>query len=602
MYRKHLIGISSVLLAVIASINMAFADDDSAEKRQKIRFENISAKLGHKFEMKGESFMPGVGFLDYNNDSHIDIYVANGVNEPNALFRNNGNGTFTDVAASAGVADIGYTTGIAVGDINNDGYDDLYVAQQTPMGDGDIANGPDRIYVNNGNGTFREVAVQAGINESGFTTSVAFLDYNGDGKLDILVGRMIDMDIFDPSANRTNPTTRTHLYRNNGNLTFTDVTESVDMGVDFATWAVAAFDYDNDGDMDIFLGHEQGPISVLKNDGNGHFENATAMAGDLKDVGAWMGIAVGDYNNDGLQDIYASNISDLYVNRDPSRPAIIIPPAETWDNPWPTLFRNNGDGSFTDVGEQAGVKIGVEFSWGTMFVDVNNDGWQDIYLAQNFSPVGVIGDAANGAGPGRLFINKQDGTFVDVSSSAGVVNYGRDGSWLDARGTATADINKDGLMDFYLVNSPQYESVAPYNYIRGSGMPYLFKNKSNTNNSWLQVRLIGRGTSGTNAIGAKVTVTPKSPHSGAQTQTRELFGGGSVYSQSERMLHFGLKSTKKVDVKVQWPNGIVQTYKNVNANKRITLVQGCTRIFSDDFFEKHWSGPLKANAFCSNTD
>lgn len=592
--------LNPLLLATLAVPLLAGASTGAlAGKKETLTFKDVKQGFAPNFEVKGLSFMPGVGFIDYNNDSWIDIYVANGVGQPNALYRNNGNGSYTDVAAEAGVANMGFTTGIAVGDLNNDGFDDMYVAAQSMMGDGtDTPDGPDALYINNGNGTFREIAAQSGISEDGFSASVGFLDYDGDGDLDIVVCRFIDMDIFDQGANRTNPTVRSHLYRNNGDLTFTDVTEQAGMGTDFLTWAVANFDYDNDGDMDVFLGHEQGPISVFKNDGTGKFTNVTEQSGDLKEYGAWMGLAIGDYNNDGLQDIYATNLSDLWVTRDSSRPEIHVPPPETWDNPWPTLFRNNGDGTFTDVGDQAGVKVPYEFSWGTFFTDFNNDGWQDIYVAQNLAAVDVIGDAANGAGPGRLFMNQRNGTFKEVAEAAGVANEGPGGWWLDGRGAATADINKDGLMDFYLSNSPLYEVTPPFDRIPGTGIPYLFENRSTTRNNWLQLRLIGKEGSNRNAVGAKVEIKSKANRRAGIKQINTVIGGGSAYSANERLLHFGLGDERKVDLHVTWPDGTQQVFRKVGANDRLTLVQGCRLRLPEKLIERIAGTMLSADRLC----
>lgn len=592
--------------AILASLSVPLAvgigTPAFAGKNEVLTFKDVKKGFVPSFEVTGLSFMPGVGFIDFDNDSWIDIYVANGVGKPNALYRNMGNGTYIDVATQAGVDNRGFTTGIAVGDLNNDGYDDMYVASQTMMGDGtDTPDGPDSLYINNGNGTFREIAALAGIEEDSFTTSVGFLDYDADGDLDIVVCRFIDMDIFDAGANRTNPTVRSHLYRNNGNLSFTDVTEQAGMGTDFLTWAVANFDYDNDGDVDIFLGHEQGPISVFRNNGNGTFANMTQSAGDVKEYGAWMGLAIGDYNNDGLQDIYATNLSDLWVTRDPSRPEIYVPPPETWDNPWPTLFRNNGDGTFTDVGEQAGVKIPYEFSWGTMFTDFNNDGWQDIYMAQNLAAVGVIGDAPNGAGPGRLFMNQRNGKFKEVAEKAGVANLGPDGMWMDGRGAATADINKDGKMDFYLTNTPLYDVLPPFDMIPNTGKPYLFENRSINHNNWLQLRLIGKGSSNRNAVGAKVEVKSPSNSRANLKQVNTVVGGGSVYSASERILHFGLGNERKVDLHITWPDGTQQVFHKVKANERLTLVQGCRVKMPEKLIENMVGTPLNADKLCERT-
>jgi len=573
------INYKNLLLLLCGSATSAFSYSPEAET---LSFTDIKQKFTPEYTIEGFSFMPGVAFIDYDNDSWVDIYLSNGSGFPNALYKNQGDGTFIDVAKSAGLADTGASTGIGIGDINNDGFDDIYVGNMATMGDGIESNdAPDRIYLNNKNGTFTDITDLSGINEPGFTTSVGFFDYDSDGFLDIIVGRMIDMDFFNPAANRTNPTTRSHIYHNNGDLTFTEVTEEIGLADDYSTWAVVTFDYDNDNDMDVFYGHEQGPISVFRNDG-GTFTNVTEVSGDVKEYGAWMGMAVGDYNNDGFQDIYASNISDLEITRSPDAPSIVVPPRVTWDIPWPTLFRNNGDGTFTDVGDSADVKFPQEFSWGTMFADFNNDTLQDIYLAQNFAPIDVIETSEKGAGPGRLFMNNGDETFFDATAIAGAENVDSQGFYLDARGAATADWDKDGNMDFYVVN-------VPYGGRPETGKPSVFENHSKTRNHWSQVRLIGSAITGargsnSNAVGARVEISHYGPAEPA-TQYRSINGGGSAYSQSERILHFGLGDTRKRSyIHVEWPDGEQQTFHNIKADRRVTLVQGCSKPMAEQAY------------------
>lgn len=543
-------------------------------------FQNIINKFNPPFQIDGFSFMPGVAIIDYNNDGRPDIFFVNGHGHSATLYRNNGDGTFTDVAAQAGLAapfTQGIPSGIAVGDINNDGCDDIYVAVGSSIVPGTVVDdGPDRLYLNNCDGTFTDIATQAGIHEDGNNTSVAFADVDGDGFLDLIVGRWVGFGINDPSLGRNQvPGRASRLYHNNGNNTFTDITEKAHFGNnDFNTWSIAAYDYDNDGHIDIFLGYERGPIDVFHNNGDGTFTKVTDFAGDLKAFGAWMGLAVGDVDGDGCVDIHASNISDLRITRDPSLPPLVVPPPSTWDNPRPTLFKGNCDGTWTDVGPMATNSATLKFSWGTAFADFNNDGLLDIFLAENMAPVGVIGKEREGAGPGAFFLNNGDGTFTDDVFAAGVANTGPDGNYLDARGMAVVDLNNDGQLDFIVVNVPQFVEPFPFGKtpIAGKSVPKVFLNEG-TDNNWLELNLVGTGRSNRNAIGAVVTLTSESGK-----QQRSIAGGTSVYSAPSRVVHFGLGTDRRAEISIKWPDGSVQSFRDVPINKVLTAVEGRHRL------------------------
>jgi enediyne biosynthesis protein E4 len=582
--------ITFIAVIVAFSIIQAPASGRTGDERSKsdetrpLRFKNVIERLSPSFEIEGFSFMPGVGFIDFDNDGFLDVYAVNGKGNPSGLFRSNQDGSFTNVAARARVTNLGQGTGVAVGDLNNDGFDDMYVANGSTIGDGvDSNDGPDRLYINNRNGTFREIAVAAGIREDGFNTSVAFFDYNKDGLLDIVVGRWVDFDFNPASAGRdVVPGAPSRLYRNNGNLTFTDVSARARIGNPrYNTWAIACFDYDNDDDVDVLLAYERGPIDVYRNNDNGTFTRVTERSGDVNAYGAWMGLAVGDYDNDGNFDIYSSNISDLRMTRDASIPPLVVPPPSTWDNPRPTLFRNNGDGTFTETSRASTNSQFQQFSWGCAFADFDNDGWQDITIAMNLAPVGVVGLEKEGAGPGRLLLNNRDGLFTDLTHAAGITNLGPDGNYLDGRGLAIADFNKDGAMDIFLQNVPQFEEQFPFGktLIPGKGKPKFFKNQG-TGNNWIELKLVGTGRSNLNAVGAKIVLTTR-----RNKQYRTIFGGGSIYGASSRIVHFGLGDEKRGDIEILWPDGRRQQIHNASANRIWTVVEGHNPSVEDLRFE-----------------
>ena len=568
MYRSKKTLLALAIASATALSASATAADNAAP-----HFTKHTDMFKPTFEIQGFSFMPGAAVIDINNDGYEDLFLANGKGYPNALYKNKRGKGFKKVRSAGGLGDLGQTTGIAVGDLNNDGYDDLYVGAATTIGDGvDSDDGIDRIYLSNGkSGTFTDITATSGINEVGFTSSIAMADYDKDGYLDIFVGRFIDFDFFNPVANRTNPTKRGHLYRNNGDNTFTNVTVEANLDYDINTWSVVWVDYDNDSWVDLVVGREQGPVSIYRNTGDGKFKDMTSQAGDVAEFGAWMGLTVGDFDNDGDFDIFGTNISDLWDStRDPELPALPVPPAETWDNPRSTLFRNNGDGTFTDANTELGLPDDMKFGWGAVSGDFNNDGWLDFYAAQNFAPVGVIGRERNGASPGSLYINKGDGTFADHSYLAGIENFDAKGNYLDARGVVSADFNHDGRLDVYLVNAPQFEEDFPMGKtkLEGTSKGKLFKNKTRKGN-WLELNLVGTGKSNRNAIGAVVEI-----FTGEGYQKRTVVGGGSAFSSSSRVIHVGLGKSDEAKIVVYWPDGSTEIFNGVQSGEAWNVIQG----------------------------
>ena len=415
----------------------------------------------------------GMAWGDYDGDGDQDFYLANHDNEVNRLYRNNGNETFTEVGASAGVNDGGSGQGVTWGDYDNDGDIDLYLANTHSQ-----AN---RLYRNNGNGTLTEVGASAGVNDSGNGTGVSWGDYDNDGDIDLYL-------VNQSQANR--------LYHNNGDGTFTEVGSS--LGVDdtgngrTGPWG----DYDNDGDLDLYLTNDGGTNRLYRNNGDGSFTEVGATEG-VTDNGT--GVSWADFDNDGDLDLYLGRASGQ-ANR---------------------LYRNNANGTFTEVGASAGVNDsgeGIGVAWG----DYDNDGDLDLHLAN------TSGQA------NRLYQNNGNSTFTEVGTTTGVDDSG------NAQGAAWADFDSDGDLDFYLINSLQANR--------------LYRNNGTTNR-WLIVKLVG-SVSNKDGIGARVTAVA----GGTRQRRDVDGGSGYVSQQPSLPVEFGFGSTTTLDALiVRWPSGIVQT-------------------------------------------
>ena len=499
-----LLGIAVFVLASIIVINDNLAD---------ITFTEITAQAGIDNAAKGAC----VAFVDYDGDSYVDIYVGNSgklfeaFGKPNLLYHNNGDGTFTDVAARMSVADARQTTGVAFGDFNNDGAPDLYVANDF---------GINALYLNKGDSSFEDITDAAGVkggidiiggDEVPNGYGVALADENNDGKLDIYVVNLGGANI---------------LYRSNGDGTFTDVTEQADVkagiGPQGAGTAAVFGDCNNDGKLDLYAVNGYGLPSFLYLNSDTGFRDATDKAGvgELEDA---RGAAFGDYDNDGDLDLYVTNL------------------ASAQGAPLPNvLYRNNGKAIFEDVTEEAGVG-GEDYSLGAVFGDLDNDGHLDLYVVNN-------------GGPNILYHNNGDGTFTDVTSEAGV---GDEGLGANA---ALGDINNDGYLDIYLANTGFSDD--------DMGDPdVLYRNNGGTNH-WLQVQLRGT-TSNYTGIGARIKVS-----AGDLQQIREV-SGGRGYAQDSPIANFGLGEHALVDiVEVIWPSGIAETLTNIAADDLITVEEG----------------------------
>jgi len=496
-----------------------------------------------------ESMSGGVALFDYDNDGYLDIFFVNSLTVEllksnkktrSALYRNNRDGTFSDVTDKAGVSDVGWGMGCAVGDFNNDGFDDLYVTSV----------GPDHLFKNNGNGTFTDVTQKAGVSDPRFSTGAAFLDYDNDGRLDLFVTNYVGFDIDhlppfgeDPTCQfkgvpvqcgpRGLPGAGDSLFHNNGDGTFTDVSKKAGVADSRGYYGldVVGSDFDGDGWIDIFVANDSTPNFLYHNNGNGTFseigfESGTALDKNGNEQGC-MGVTLGDYNHDGLLDLFITNFDDEYN----------------------VLYRNAGRGSFVDVSYESGVAmISLPYvGWGTKFFDYDNDGWLDIFVANGH------------AYPQRdryrqrklLHRNNRDGTFSEVAAQFGSALMEERAS----RGTAFGDIDNDGDVDI-VVNDLD-------------SAPQLLRNDGGNKNNWISVKTIGV-KSNRNGIGAKVKVV-----SGDLVQLDEVRSGGSYLSQNDLKLHFGLEKRNVVDlIQVRWPSGAVDTLTNVSVNKIVTIKEG----------------------------
>jgi len=507
------------------------------------------------------SLNAGAAVGDFNGDGRPDLYVVNSrAGTPNALYRNNGDMTFTDVAAEQGVASVNTEDGVSVdpafGDIDNDGDQDLFVA----------GYGHSRLFRNDG-GRFTDITKAAGLGAWGNASCAVFVDYDGDGLLDILVGHYFDRgtNLWDIASTRVLPESfiKAHnggglvLYRNVGNNTFADVTARAGLAGKGWTLDVGCADIDNDGDPDIYAADDYGEDFVYRNNGDGTFTNVTRQSTG-GDFDAGMNVDFGDYDNDGYMDVYVTNITNRYIRQGNM------------------LWHNLGDGTFVNVAQEAGCADGG-WAWGAKFFDFDNDGLLDIYNVNGYvtdGPVDLfagsrLGEFFNrlssldisdvGAWPDmrgfsisarekhRLFRNTGAG-FREMAEAAGVADTG------DGRGVALADFDGDGDLDIFVTNC---------------GQPaVLYRNDVGASRHWLQVRLVGT-RSNRDAVGARLSAT-----AGDLRQTREVDGGNGFSAQSSRVVQFGLGDHERVDaLEIRWPSGTRQTLKDVAADQRLTITE-----------------------------
>jgi hypothetical protein len=528
-----------------------------------ITFEDVTARAGIRFIARNaatpnkhqpETMLAGVAVFDYNNDGRPDIYFVNGARMPqldkagpeyfNRLWRNNGDGTFTDVTLEAGVAGEGYGMGVAAGDYDNDGFTDLFL----PGLNRNI------LYRNRGDGTFEDVTRKAGLEglhpTRGKLWSIAagWFDYDHDGWLDLfVVNYCVWKPEKEPFCGDLVAGYRTYchpqyyeglpnfLYRNNGDGAFTDVSEPSGIARHIGKGMGVAFaDYDQDGDLDVFVANDTVPNFLFRNDGGGRFTEVAVRAGvAYNDDGralSSMGVDFRDYNNDGREDLFVTALAN-----------------ETFP-----LFRNEGRGFFLDVTYPSRVgRATLAFSgWSNGIFDFNNDGWKDLFAAN-----GDVQDNTERFSSRRsrqhnlILVNRRDGTFEDVTAAAGPALLAA--AWH--RGAAFGDFDGDGRLDIVMtrLNEPAV----------------LLRNTSPAPNHWLALRLRGR-RSNRDAIGARVRLVSAS----GLEQWNHVTTSVGFASSSDRTLHFGLgRDAAARLIEIRWPSGVVQKLENVRADRRLDV-------------------------------
>jgi enediyne biosynthesis protein E4 len=494
----------------------------------------------------------GAGFIDYDNDGWQDIFLASGtrldglppnVVSTNRLYRNNGDGKFTEVTEKAGILRTGWAQAVCVGDYENDGYDDIFVS----------GYGKNTLYHNNGTGTFREVAEKAGVsnNRTRWGSGCAFLDYDRDGYLDLFVASYIDLDLKTAPLPETGPCLYkgvtvacgppglpggiNMLYHNQGNGTFADVSEKSGITKSNGTYGLGVLtgDFDNDGWSDIYVANDSAPAALYNNNKNGTFTDIGIQAGCAFSIDgkpqAGMGVTAGDYDRDGWLDIFKTNFSG-----DTS-----------------SLYHNTGKGIFDDVTFPAGIGLNTRWlGWGCGFVDVDNDSWSDIFLVNGhvYPEVEKLTTEAGYAQSKVLYHNLGNGRFADISEKVGEAVKRPNAS----RGAAFGDYDNDGDIDI-LINSI-------------NDLPELLRVDSSNQNNWLKIKTIGV-KSNRNGIGVRIKCVTEDG-----IQIDEVRSGGSYYSQNDLRVHFGLGKNKRVkSVELQWPSGQLDTLSNIAANQTIVV-------------------------------
>ena len=511
-----------------------------------INFRNMASHTSKKYLI--ETMGAGVALFDYDNDGRLDIFVVNGAPLPdptpkgaiplktglkywNRLYHQKPDGTFEDVTEKAGLEGVGYGMGVAVGDYDNDGNEDLYVT----------AYGGNKLYHNNGDGTFTDVTEKAGVGGSGWSTSAAWVDLDGDGFLDLVVLRYLVWDFDDIWCGEHQEGYRAYchpdyfkpiaplVYHNGGNGHFTEVTEKIGMAKPSKGLGLAIADYDRDGHIDLFVANDSMSEFLYHNKGDGTFEEVGLVSGVAVDgeghAFAGMGVDFADYNNDGLPDLMITDLANqMYA-----------------------LYRNNGDGTFTYESYPSGIgRMSMAHSgWGVRLLDYDNNGWRDLLIAQGHDLDTIELTYPNLRYREPMLLARNTGhSFEDVSAEAGSVFRE---AWV-GRGLAIGDIDNDGRLDAVVTTN--------------DGPLYVLHNATSTPNHWLILKLVGH-KSNRDAIGAEVRVV-----TGRITQIATVTTASSYLSSSDKRVHFGLGTeTAAATVEILWPSGIRQTLKSVRGDQ-----------------------------------
>jgi hypothetical protein len=552
------LGLATLALAVIGSTALHPAPAEEA-------LTDVARSLGIDFRLENspttQKYLPetmggGVAVFDYDNDGRLDIFFTNGaqIDDPmpegkkaektspryyNRLFHQNVDGTFTDVTERAGVAGSGYSMGVAVGDYDNDGFEDLFVT------------GLDRtiLYHNNGDGTFTDVTAKSGTATSGWSASAGFFDYDNDGKLDLFVDRYLDWSFATNLPCGSAATGRQYchpltykgvtsvLYHNNGDGTFTDVSEKAGiarfrgrgLGVAFA-------DYDNDGWTDVYVANDSTQSFLYHNNGDGTFTESAIVAGvaynEDGNTFAGMGTDFADYDNDGLPDLVVTDfVNDKYM-----------------------LFRNRGKGIFASCTDESGLGRASQVStgWGVKWIDIDNDGWKDLYAAQGHIDDGMFGTSQVLTYRQKPMLLRNDkGRLTPWPGSPGRTFAA---SWI-GRGAAFGDLDNDGAIDIVTVNIGQ--------------AAYVLHNNAGKRNHWIGIKTQGT-VSNRDGIGSRIKIVGAS----GLTQYYAVNTAGSYLSASDRRVLAGLGTDGVVSlIEVRWPSGTVQRVENVKADQWLTLVE-----------------------------